>query len=79
MFQSNQRVECINDIFPPEIGRLYSITPIDGGIYKIRDIAPGQTPNLDPEIAVTLRGIKNPAGQGGLERAFSADRFRALD
>lgn len=79
MFQTNQRVECVDDEFAPGIESLYSKTPIDGGFYTIRDIAPGQAPDMSPEIAVTLQGLNNPSGRGGLERAFSAEKFVAAD
>ena len=79
MFQQGQAVVCIDGEFPAGIESMYTALPIEGGSYTIRDIAPGQTFRSEPEIAVTLQELSNPIGEGGLERAFSAERFEPLE
>ena len=79
MLQQGQKVSCIDGKFPIGIEKLYVALPKEGETYTIRDIAPGQGFDLQPEVAVTLVEIHNPVGAGGLERSFNAERFAPLE
>ena len=79
MLQQGQKVACIDGKFPLGIEELYVALPKEGETYTIRDIAPGQGFDLQPEVAVTLVEIHNPIGAGGLERSFNAERFAPLE
>ncbi len=79
MLQQGQKVACIDGKFPLGIEEYYVALPKEGETYTIRDIAPGQGFNLQPEVAVTLVELHNPLGKGGLERSFNAERFAPLE
>ncbi|MEM7386824.1 MAG: hypothetical protein AAF514_17945 [Verrucomicrobiota bacterium] len=79
MFQSGQKVTCINGQFPLGIEEWYVALPKEGETYTIRDIAPGINFREEPEVAVTLVELRNPLGKGGLERSFNAERFAPLE
>ena len=79
MLQQGQKVSCIDGKFPLGIEEMYVALPKEGETYTIRDIAPGQGFDLQPEVAVTLVELHNPIGAGGLERSFNAERFAPLE
>lgn len=74
MFQTGQKVVCINDTWATWVLSLYKNLPVKGSVYTIRDVGIGRVmPNAprkednkiimdggDEEITVTLVEIVNP-------------------
>jgi hypothetical protein len=76
-----EKVVCIDDKFPLEIGKFYQALPVEGQVYVVRDMIDGGTWSGEPEIAVYLVGLHNPKSDKPpyFERGFSIKRFRPLD
>lgn len=74
------KVVCVNDKFPPDIGKLYDVLPIKDTTYVVRDIRMGINLTMEGDVSVLLIGLVNPKAdsKAGLERGFRADRFRPL-
>src|SRR5438874_10292620 len=79
MFLPNQKVVCVDGIFPLGIEQLYAELPKEGSTYTIRDIVPGVgLTGEEGEVAVYLIEIKGPLNAHGIERGFKAERFAPL-
>jgi hypothetical protein len=74
------KVVCVDDKFPPDIGKLYDALPVKDTTYVVRDIRLGINLTLEGDVSVLLVGLVNPKAdsKAGLERGFRADRFRPL-
>jgi hypothetical protein len=74
------KVVCVDDKFPPDIGKLYDALPVKDTTYVVRDIRMGINLTLEGDVSVLLIGLVNPKAdsKAGLERGFRADRFRPL-
>jgi hypothetical protein len=74
------KVVCVDDKFPPDIGKLYDALPVKDSTYVVRDIRLGINLTLEGDVSVLLIGLINPKAdsKAGLERGFRADRFRPL-
>jgi hypothetical protein len=74
------KVVCVDDKFPPDIGKLYDALPAKDTTYVVRDIRLGINLTLEGDVSVLLVGLVNPKAdsKAGLERGFRADRFRPL-
>ena len=74
MFQTNQKVVCINDSWPAWALSLYSQLPKKGEVYTVRDVLIARTmPDTpkrledgrvdmrggEPEVAITLQELRN--------------------
>lgn len=95
MFQSGQKVICINDEFAPWVHRLYRELPKLGHIYTVRDVRPGHSdPSFtkgpdgklhakgNDDIAITVVELVNPPdpfSKYGEELGFKAERFQDLE
>jgi hypothetical protein len=75
------KVVCVDDKFPPDIGKLYDALPVKDTTYVVRDIRLGINLTLEGDVSVLLIGLVNPKAdsKAGLERGFRADRFRPLE
>ena len=74
------KVVCVDDKFPLDIGKLYDALPVKDSTYVVRDIRLGINLTMEGDISVLLVGLVNPKAdsKAGLERGFRADRFRPL-
>lgn len=74
------KVVCVDDKFPPDIGKLYNALPVKDSTYVVRDIRIGINLTMEGDISVLLIGLVNPKAdsKAGLERGFRADRFKPL-
>ena len=74
------KVVCVDDKFPPDIGKLYDALPVKDSTYVVRDIRMGINLTMEGDVSVLLIGLVNPKAdsKAGLERGFRADRFRPL-
>ena len=74
------KVVCVDDKFPPDIGKLYDALPVKDTTYVVRDIRLGINLTRAGDVSVLLVGLVNPKAESraGLERGFRADRFRPL-
>jgi len=74
------KVVCVDDKFPPDIGKLYDALPVKDTTYVVRDIRMGINLTMEGDVSVLLIGLVNPKAdsKAGLERGFRADRFRPL-
>ena len=74
------KVVCVDDKFPPDIGKLYDALPVKDSTYVVRDIRLGINLTLEGDVSVLLIGLVNPKAdsKSALERGFRADRFRPL-
>jgi hypothetical protein len=74
------KVVCVDDKFPPDIGKLYDALPVKDSTYVVRDIRLGINLTMEGDVSVLLIGLVNPKAdsKAGLERGFRADRFRPL-
>jgi len=74
------KVVCVDDKFPPAIGKLYDALPVKDSTYVVRDIRLGINLTLEGDVSVLLIGLVNPKAdsKSALERGFRADRFRPL-
>ena len=74
------KVVCVNDKFPPDIGKLYDALPVKDTTYVVRDIRMGINLTMEGDVSVLLIGLVNPKAdsKAGLERGFRAGRFRPL-
>jgi len=75
------KVVCVDDKFPPDIGKLYDALPVKDVTYVVRDIRLGINLTLEGDVSVLLIGLVNPKAdsKANLERGFRADRFRPLE
>ena len=75
------KVVCVDDKFPPDIGKLYDALPVKDTTYVVRDIRLGINLTLEGDVSVLLIGLVNPKAdsKSALERGFRADRFRPLE
>jgi hypothetical protein len=80
-FNIGDKVVCVDDKFPPDIGKLYDALPIKDVTYVVRDIRLGINLTLQGDVSVLLIGLVNPKAdsKANLERGFRADRFRPLE
>src|SRR5450759_4398066 len=80
-FNLGDKVVCVDDKFPPDIGKLYDALPVKDVTYVVRDIRLGINLTLQGDVSVLLIGLVNPKAecQASLERGFRADRFRPLE
>ncbi|MEI9960919.1 MAG: hypothetical protein WDM76_07230 [Limisphaerales bacterium] len=80
-FGIGDKVVCVDDKFPPDIGKLYDALPVKDSTYVVRDIRLGINLTLEGDVSVLLIGLVNPKAdsKAGLERGFRADRFRPLE
>ena len=80
-FNLGDKVVCVNDKFPPDIGKLYDALPVKDVTYVVRDIRLGINLTLEGDVSVLLIGLVNPKAdsKASLERGFRADRFRPLE
>jgi hypothetical protein len=74
------KVVCVDDKFPPDIGKLYDALPVKDSTYVVRDIRLGINLTLEGDVSVLLIGLVNSKAdsKANLERGFRADRFRPL-
>jgi len=74
------KVVCVDDKFPPDIGKLYDALPVKDTTYVVRDIRMGINLTMEGDVSVLLIGLVNPKAdsKANLERGFRADRFRPL-
>ena len=74
------KVVCVDDKFPPDIGKLYDALPVKDSTYVVRDIRLGINLTMEGDVSVLLIGLVNPKAdsKSALERGFRADRFRPL-
>jgi hypothetical protein len=74
------KVVCVDDKFPLDIGKLYDALPVKDSTYVVRDIRLGINLTLEGDVSVLLIGLVNPKAdsKSALERGFRADRFRPL-
>ena len=74
------KVVCVDDKFPPDIGKLYDALPVKDTTYVVRDIRMGINLTMEGDVSVLLVGLVNPKAdsKANLERGFRADRFRPL-
>ena len=74
------KVVCVDDKFPPDIGKLYDALPVKDFTYVVRDIRLGINLTLEGDVSVLLIGLVNPKAdsKSALERGFRANRFRPL-
>jgi hypothetical protein len=75
------KVVCVDDKFPPDIGKLYDALPVKDTTYVVRDIRLGINLTMEGDVSVLLIGLVNPNADSklALERGFRADRFRPLE
>ena len=75
------KVVCVDDKFPPDIGKLYDALPVKDTVYVVRDVRLGINLIMEGDVSVLLVGLVNPKAdsKANLERGFRADRFRPLD
>jgi hypothetical protein len=80
-FNLGDKVVCVDDKFPPDIGKLYDALPVKDVTYVVRDIRLGINLTLKGDVSVLLIGLVNPKAdsKANLERGFRADRFRPLE
>ncbi len=80
-FNIGDKVVCVDDKFPPDIGKLYDALPVKDVTYVVRDIRLGINLTLEGDVSVLLIGLVNPKAdsKANLERGFRADRFRPLE
>jgi hypothetical protein len=80
-FSIGDKVVCVDDKFPPDIGKLYYALPVKDTTYVVRDIRLGINLTLEGDVSVLLIGLVNPKAdsKANLERGFRADRFRPLE
>ena len=80
-FNVGDKVVCVDDKFPPDIGKLYDALPVKDITYVVRDIRLGINLTLEGDVSVLLVGLVNPKAESkaNLERGFRADRFRPLE
>jgi hypothetical protein len=80
-FGIGDKVVCVDDKFPPDIGKLYTALPVKDTSYVVRDIRLGINLTLEGDVSVLLIGLVNPKAdsKANLERGFRADRFRPLE
>lgn len=80
-FNLGDKVVCVDDKFPPDIGKLYDALPVKDVTYVVRDIRLGINLTLQGDVSVLLIGLVNPKAdsKASLERGFRADRFRPLE
>jgi hypothetical protein len=80
-FNVGDKVVCVDDKFPPDIGKLYDALPVKDVTYVVRDIRLGINLTLEGDVSVLLIGLVNPKAdsKANLERGFRADRFRPLE
>src|SRR5476649_118640 len=80
-FSIGDKVVCVDDKFPPDIGKLYDALPVEDTTYVVRDIRLGINLTLEGDVSVLLIGLVNPKAESkaNLERGFRADRFRPLE
>lgn len=72
---------CIDDRFPPEIFIYYANLPSKNVVYTIRGVEVGVGLKGEPEIAVTLFELVNPASSTPphRERGFKIERFVEIE
>jgi hypothetical protein len=80
-FNIGDKVVCVDDKFPPDIGKLYDALPVKDTTYVVRDIRLGINLTMEGDVSILLIGLVNPKAdsKAGLERGFRADRFRPLE
>ena len=80
-FNVGDKVVCVDDKFPPDIGKLYDALPVKDSTYVVRDIRLGINLTLEGDVSILLIGLVNPKAESkaNLERGFRADRFRPLE
>jgi len=81
-FSTGDKCVCIDDRFDPRLASLYTQFPKKDSVYVIREVRLGIRPDCKTgDVSLLLVGIVNPSAnsRSGLERGFSADRFRPLD
>jgi hypothetical protein len=80
-FNVGDKAVCVDDKFPPDIGKLYDALPVKDVTYVVRDIRLGINLTLEGDVSVLLIGLVNPKAdsKASLERGFRADRFRPLE
>jgi hypothetical protein len=80
-FNVGDKVVCVDDKFPPDIGKLYDALPVKDVTYVVRDIRLGINLLMQGDASVLLVGLVNPKAESkaNLERGFRADRFRPLE
>ncbi len=54
------KVVCVDDKFPPDIGKLYDALPVKDSTYVVRDIRLGINLTLEGDVSVLLIGLVNP-------------------
>lgn len=77
-----QRVVCVDDKFPDGIGQIYDELPVEGEVYRIRDVVLGINYKGEPgEVCLYLEELNNPLSKTPPhpERGFNAERFRPLE
>jgi hypothetical protein len=77
MFQTNQRVACVNADIPPRLWEF--VKPlVKDAIYTIRAIVPGTKDGRTHDVAVYLHEILNTVNEHGIERGYAHERFAPL-
>jgi hypothetical protein len=86
MFNTGQKVVCVDDRFPDSVLTIYQQLPTKNQVYVVRATRAGV--NADSLLmdhrrviqqSLLLCGITNPTNNLGVEYGFNSERFRALE
>ena len=75
MFDTGQKVVCVDDRFPPGVFDYCNAVPRKGKTYTVRDVVPAVDWRCVETIAVYLVEIVNRPNEKGAEPGFAHWRF----
>lgn len=82
MFQTGQKVVCVDGKFDPVILKFYKEVPVEGVTYTVRGTTVGISPKGEEgELCVYVVELNNPCSEKPphMERGFNANRFAPLE
>jgi hypothetical protein len=59
------KVVCVDDKFPPDIGKLYDALPVKDSTYVVRAIRLCINLTMEGDVSVLLIGLVNPKADFG--------------
>src|ERR1035437_2631102 len=75
-FNLGDKVVCVDDKFPPDIGKLYDALPVKDVSYVVRDIRLGINLTLQGDVSVLLIRLRVGGGQRRAHASADAPRVR---
>jgi hypothetical protein len=87
MFETGEKVVCVNDDFPPLVRRIYQRLPTKDEIYTVRECSLGRLKSGGPDSGISYRVLLVELVNGpdpymnpdhAEELGFRSDRFAPL-